>query len=103
MNRYNNDGCFIISIFYTIYALSWIFIIIELISLPFVYAYNKGVLFTWIFPILLGITTIFLITLSTKNYKYKKYISKLENEYQQKKKYLKRNIVIKTLNLKQIM
>lgn len=88
MNRYNNDGCFIISIFYTIYALSWIFIIIELISLPFVYAYNKGVLFTWIFPILLGITTIFLITLSTKNYKYKKYISKLENEYQQKKEVL---------------
>lgn len=101
MSRYNNDGCFIIAILDAIYGLCSIFIILELICLPFIYAYRKNVLFTWVFPILLGITTILLVLLSIKNYRYKQYVSKLETEYEQKKQALEKEYNAKNIKLDQ--
>lgn len=99
MNRNDNNGCFITGIIETFYLLCWLFAIIELICLPFVYAYNNGVLFTWVFPILFGITTILLILLSIKNYKYEQQASKLENEYQQKRNALGKEYIDKNKRL----
>lgn len=97
MSRYNDNGCFIDAV----YNLCGTFAIIELICLPFVYAYSKGVLFTWVFPILFGITTILLIILSVKNYIYKQSVSKIEKEYQQKKEALEKEYNDKNKKLNQ--
>lgn len=99
MSRYNNDGCFLTVVLDAIYGLCWIFAIIEIICLPFIYAYNKGVLFTWMFPLLFGITTVLLILVSIKNHRYKQYIHKLGNEYQQKRNALEKEYTDKKSKL----